>query len=60
MNHHDVTTWIRLQERLSRQSASKKGNRIVLKNEDGTFSYLILKYNETGSFWWFDKRTDIK
>ena len=51
--HHKVRTWVQLYERLGRQSLSKtKESRIVLKNKDGSFSPLVLKYDENGSSWW--------
>ena len=54
--HHKVRTWVQLYERLGRQSLSKtKESRIVLKNKDGSFSPLVLKYDENGSSWWLEK-----
>ena len=54
--HNKVRTWVQLYERLGRQSLSKtKESRIVLKNKDGSFSPLVLKYDENGSSWWLEK-----
>lgn len=51
-----IRTWSQLYDRLGRQSLTNtKESRIVLKNEDGSFSPLILKYNENGSHWWLEK-----
>ena len=54
--HNKVKTWVQLYDRLGRQSLSKtKESRIVLKNKDGSFSPLVLKYDENGSSWWLEK-----
>jgi hypothetical protein len=51
-----IRTWSQLYDRLGRQSLTNtKESRIVLKNEDGSFSPLVLKYNENGSHWWLEK-----
>lgn len=51
-----IRTWSQLYDRLGRQSLiNAKESRIVLKNEDGSFSPLVLKYNENGSHWWLEK-----
>lgn len=51
-----IRTWSQLYDRLGCQSLTNtKESRIVLKNEDGSFSPLVLKYNENGSHWWFEK-----
>ena len=58
--HHIVRTWIQLYDRLGRQPLSKtKESRIVLKNKDGSFSPLVLKYDENGSSWWLEKEETI-
>ena len=47
---HRVKTWIQLYDRLGRQPLTKtKESRIVLKNEDGTFSPLVLVYDDNGA-----------
>ena len=54
--HNKVRTWVQLYDRLGRQPLSKtKESRIVLKNKDGSFSPLVLKYDENGSSWWLEK-----
>lgn len=56
-----IRTWSQLYDRLGRQSLTNtKESRIVLKNEDGSFSPLILKYNENGSHWWLEKIEERK
>jgi hypothetical protein len=51
-----IRTWSQLYDRLGRQYLTNtKESRIVLKNEDGSFSPLVLKYNENGSHWWLEK-----
>ena len=53
---HRVKTWIQLYDRLGRQPLTKtKESRIVLKNEDGTFSPLVLVYDGNGANWWLEK-----
>ena len=54
--HHKVRTWVQLYDRLGRQPLSKaKESRIIIKNQDGTFSPLILVYDTNGANWWFEK-----
>lgn len=56
-----IRTWSQLYDRLGRQSLTNtKESRIVLKNEDGSFSPLVLKYNENGSHWWLEKIEERK
>lgn len=51
-----IRTWSQLYDRLGRQSLTNtKESRIILKNKDGSFSPLVLKYNENGSHWWLEK-----
>lgn len=51
-----IKTWAHLYERLGRQSLKQtKDARILLKNEDGTFSPLHLEYNKNGTMWWLEK-----
>ena len=53
---HRVKTWIQLYDRLGRQPLPKtKESRIILKNEDGTFSPLVLVYDDNGANWWLEK-----
>ena len=53
---HRVKTWVQLYDRLGRQPLTKtKDSRIVLKNEDGTFSTLVLVYDDNGANWWLEK-----
>ena len=53
---HRVRTWVQLYDRLARQPLTKtKESRIVLKNEDGTFSPLVLIYDDNGANWWLEK-----
>ena len=53
---HRVKTWVQLYDRLGRQPLTKtKESRIVLKNEDGTFSPLVLVYDDNGANWWLGK-----
>lgn len=53
---HRVKTWIQLYDRLGRQPLTKtKESRIVLKNEDSTFSPLVLVYDDNGANWWLEK-----
>ena len=48
--HNKVRTWVQLYDRLGRQPLSKtKESRIVLKNKDGSFSPLVLKYDENAA-----------
>lgn len=55
-----VKTWVQLYDRLGRQPLSKtKESRIVLKNEDGTFTPLILIFDANGANWWFEKREEV-
>ena len=55
-----IRTWVQLYDRLGRQSLFKtKESRIVLKNKDGSFSPLILKYDENGANWWLEKEEDF-
>lgn len=55
-----VKTWAQLHDRLGRQLLSKtKESRIVLKNEDGTFTPLILIFDANGANWWFEKREEV-
>lgn len=57
--HYKVRTWVQLYDRLGRQPLSKtKESRIVLKNEDGTFSPLVLKYDSNGANWWLEKEKE--
>lgn len=52
-----IKTWAQLYERLGRQSLSNtKESRIMLKNKDGSYSPLMLKYDENGTNWWFEKK----
>lgn len=52
-----IKTWAQLYDRLGRQLLSKtRESRIVLKNEDGTFTPLILVFDKNGASWWFEKR----
>lgn len=56
-----VKTWAQLYDRLGRQPLSKtKESRIVLKNEDGTFTPLMLVFGANGANWWLEKRKDGK
>lgn len=42
-----------------RQPLSKtKESRIVLKNEDGTFTPLMLVFDANGANWWLEKRKE--
>ena len=51
-----IKTWAHLQERLGRQSLKHtKDARILLKNEDGTFSPLHLAYDKNGTVWWLER-----
>ena len=55
-----VKTWVQLYDRLGPQPLSKtKESRIVLKNEDGTFTPLILIFDANGANWWFEKREEV-
>lgn len=55
-----VKTWAQLYDRLGRQPLSKtKESRIVLKNEDGTFTPLMLIFDANGANWWFEKREEV-
>lgn len=55
-----VKTWLQLYDRLGRQLLSKtKESRIVLKNEDGTFTPLMLIFDANGANWWFEKREEV-
>ena len=57
--HYKVRTWVQLYERLGRQPLSKaKESRIVLKNKDGSFSPLVLRYDENGANWWLERIED--
>lgn len=54
-----VKTWSQLYDRLGRQPLSKtKESRIVLKNEDGTFTPLMLVFDANGANWWLEKRKE--
>ena len=56
-----VKTWLQLYDRLGRQPLSKtKESRIVLKNEDGTFTSLMLVFDANGANWWLEKRKEGK
>lgn len=56
-----VKTWVQLYDRLGRQPLSKtKESRIVLKNEDGTFTPLMLVFDSNGANWWLEKRKEGK
>lgn len=56
-----VKTWLQLYDRLGRQPLSKtKESRIVLKNEDGTFTPLTLVFDANGANWWLEKRKEGK
>lgn len=56
MSKSKTRTWAQLYERLGRQPLNKmKESRIMLKEEDGIFTPLILKYGENGVRWWFEK-----
>lgn len=51
-----IKTWAHLYERLGRQSLKHtKDARILLKNEDGTFSPLHLVYDKNGTMWWLER-----
>lgn len=51
-----VKTQVQLYDRLGRQHLTKtKESRIVLKNEDSTFSPLVLVYDDDGANWWLEK-----
>lgn len=51
-----IKTWAHLYERLGRQSLKQtKDARILLKNEDGTFSPLHLVYDKNGTTWWLER-----
>ena len=54
-----IKTWARLYERLGRQSLKQtKDARILLKNEDGTFSPLYLAYDKNGTMWWLEREDE--
>ena len=54
-----VKTWVQLYDRLGRQPLSKtKESRIVLKNEDGTFTPLMLVFDSNGANWWLKEGKD--
>ena len=56
-----VKTWVQSYDRLGRQPLSKtKESRIVLKNEDGTFTPLMLVFDSNGANWWLEKRKEGK
>lgn len=51
-----IKTWAHLYERLGRQPLKHtKDARILLKNEDGTFSPLHLVYDKNGTMWWLER-----
>lgn len=51
-----IKTWAQLYDRLGRQPLFKtKESRIILKNEDGTFTPLVLVFDKNGANWWFEK-----
>lgn len=55
-----VKTWAQLYDRLGRQLLSKtKESRILLKNEDRTFTPLMLIFDANGANWWFEKREEV-
>lgn len=52
-----IKTWAQLYDRLGRQLLSKtKESRIVLKNENGIFTPLVLIFDKNGANWWLERR----
>ena len=52
-----IKTQAQLYDRLGRQPLFKtRESRIILKNEDGTFTPLVLVFDKNGANWWFEKR----
>ena len=52
-----IKTWVQLYDRLGRQPLFKtRESHIILKNEDGTFTPLVLVFDKNGANWWFEKR----
>lgn len=52
-----IKTWAQLYDRLGRQPLFKtRESRIILKNEDGIFTPLVLVFDKNGANWWFEKR----
>lgn len=52
-----IKTWAQLYDRLGRQLLSKtRESRIVLKNEDGTFTPLVLVFDKNGANLWLERK----
>lgn len=49
-------TWLQLYDRIRHQPLGTVNySNVRIKNEDGTFSNLILKFNQSGTLFWFEK-----